>query len=77
MNVRGIGQLGEAPGGNGEGFSGVRGVNGEGSGLHQKSPGAPTDELEGPSPTVLVGFLGWRPCQAPDGGSPFESPLEG
>lgn len=69
-DVRGIGQLGEAPGGNGEGFSGVRGVNGEGS-------GAPTDELEGPSPTVLVGFLGWRPCQAPDGGSPCESPLEG
>lgn len=77
MNVRGIGQLGEVLGGNGEGFFGVRGVNGEGSGLYQKLFGVFIDELEGLLFTVFVGFLGWRLCQVLDGGSLFESFLEG
>ena len=53
MNVREIGQLGEAPGGNREGLSGVQGVSREGCGLHHKSPGAPTDQQVGPSLMVL------------------------
>ena len=52
------------------------GVNGEGSGLQEKSPGAPADQLAGPSPMVLVHSLvrmamprarWWEPIWEPSG----------